>query len=1221
MIIQGFKSFKDRTTIHFDNGITGIVGPNGCGKSNIVDALFWVMGEQSAKHLRGNSMKDVIFSGSSKYTPAHWAEVSLILGNDSGKHIHVGNKVTNPVEIQLTRKLYRNGETEYRINGIPCRLKDIQEVFMDTGAGAKSYSIIAQGEINRLVQAKPIERRSMIEEVAGITKFKMRKKESLKKIEQTQTNLHRLNDLQVEIDKNLKSLQRQAEKAEKARSLKEKIKNSELTTNSPKAFDILRNIRDGENIITEKNMELESWTLDKDQLELSLADERIQKDEKLIKIEELQLEYNELSKNLAAAEERLNYLEKTQQDKIQNKQDKETEIKETLEQLENRKERLSSLDIEFMDLIKIQEEDHDFSMLEQLVDTLKEKTDELNEKKIKLSEDFITAQNKLTDLDQQLFKNTSKQNEISSNLEDSSKEMEALELQYSGVSTDISAERQEVTESEAEFINLANLEATQKQELQSIELEHSELEQNTSEKHKQLVTFESQYNSLKELADALEGVNEGAADFIKEIKNDSFKILGNIIKCSEKYTIPVQNILKDYLEAVISTDPSSKEIIYNWMASNSEKNIDFIDDIKALPYSNETIERLKIKYNCNVTAIEQIIDLPESLAHLKNIFSGLFIIDEFDINNFDLLNSDINFNAIVSLDGKIVIKNEQNIKRLSSVGNSDNTQSILSRNNKLEKLNIDLQQTKTEYTTYSDRLRESKNHLALLKSTYDKIRSDFADAKAKFSAKKSALDAKLSGLETSKVRIDILKNRTTQLSLERLNLLEEQEKLVLNINDLKEVVSDKNIDLKTTTEDYSSTKDKYESNKSSLFEKQVEINSLEKRIESLKSQIEDIKTQIGHHEYRLKTNQEHKEVFEKEIVELSSEHEKLKVNNSNQANELSEKNSILSDFKDHLNELVEEMNDREIKVKKLTNNITKNEKEIMEFKIKLGQYLTDEAQVVRDTFEKYQIDLRDILGIYLDFSANDLELLTDNSSIFIRETEQGSETIISLPYEFNRKYGQELKDIENKLKKYKNEYSYLGEINWQAIEYYEKQKMRSTFLKEQETELKSSLLDLQNAIEHIDTKSKERFKLAFEEVNSRFEKVFPIIFGGGKAELKVLGDANDPECGIDIIAQPPGKKMHNINAMSGGEKAMTAVSLIFSIFLVKPSPFCLLDEVDAPLDDANVGRFNELLREMSSESQFILITHNKKTMEMNDTLYGVTMQEAGVSKAVSVQLN
>ena len=315
------------------------------------------------------------------------------------------------------------------------------------------------------------------------------------------------------------------------------------------------------------------------------------------------------------------------------------------------------------------------------------------------------------------------------------------------------------------------------------------------------------------------------------------------------------------------------------------------------------------------------------------------------------------------------------------------------------------------------------------------------------------------------------------------------------------------------------------------------------------------------------------------------------------------------------------MKEREDEAKKLTTEISKNEKTLVEIDSKRSRIVEDEEQTVRNIFEKYRINLRESLGRFLEYEEDDYRGLGDISSMFFMETENGTIELECEPYEFNRRYGQDLKDCEYKLKNYKTELNRLGEINWQAIEDYERQKLRFDFLKVQEEELKTSLEDLEKAIEHIDEKSRQRFKIAFEEVDVRFRKVFPIIFGGGSAQLKVTGDMNDPECGVEIIAQPPGKKMQNINLMSGGEKAMTAVSLIFSIFLVKPSPFCLLDEVDAPLDDANVGRFNELLREMSKESQFILITHNKKTMELNDTLYGVTMQEPGVSKAVSVQLH
>jgi chromosome segregation protein len=413
----------------------------------------------------------------------------------------------------------------------------------------------------------------------------------------------------------------------------------------------------------------------------------------------------------------------------------------------------------------------------------------------------------------------------------------------------------------------------------------------------------------------------------------------------------------------------------------------------------------------------------------------------------------------------------------------------------------------------------------------------------------------------------------------------------------------------------------YEDERSELLQKQVEARSFESTLKSLNSQIEDLNGQIERLNQRLESNKSLVATYNSEIDQIVSELEELEASNKETALVLSDKEDVLNLLKDSLGQLLLSMKDREDEVKNITATINKNQREISEFEMKISQYIIEEEQNVRNIFEKYQINLRSVLGKFLEYQEGDYEELKDVNSMFWMETEEGPKEIEAKEFEFVRRYGQDLKECSEKLRNYKAEFGRLGDINWQAIEDYDRQKLRADFLKVQETELKMSLEDLQKAIAHIDEKSKARFQAAYDEVNVRFQKVFPIIFGGGSADLRIVGDINDAECGIEIVAQPPGKKMQNINLMSGGEKAMTAVSLIFSIFLVKPSPFCLLDEVDAPLDDANVGRFNELLREMSSDSQFILITHNKKTMELNDTLYGVTMQEPGVSKAVSVQLH
>ncbi len=420
---------------------------------------------------------------------------------------------------------------------------------------------------------------------------------------------------------------------------------------------------------------------------------------------------------------------------------------------------------------------------------------------------------------------------------------------------------------------------------------------------------------------------------------------------------------------------------------------------------------------------------------------------------------------------------------------------------------------------------------------------------------------------------------------------------------------------------YHELKMSFENERDEMMELKVKAQSYQQQLKSIHSQIEDVKSQIDRYQEKQEANSTLLENYRNEIDETHNEVEGVEEQNREMADVLSEKEDFLNLLKDQIAQILLSMQEKESELKEINSRINKIEKENVELEVKRNQIVQEEELLAKDIFERYKIDLRSNLMKVLEISSDQVSGLMSLSSMYIMETEDGPKEIEQVEYEFEKRFPGQIKEAKEKFKEYKTEFNRLGEINWQAIEDYERQKLRYDFLKSQEEELKKSLTDLQTAITHIDEKSKLRFKEAFHEVNERFSKVFPIIFGGGEAKLEVTGDLDSIECGVDIIAKPPGKKMQSITLMSGGEKAMTAVSLIFSIFLVKPSPFCLLDEVDAPLDDANVGRFNELLREMSSESQFILITHNKKTMELNDTLYGVTMQEPGVSKAVSVQLH
>lgn len=1222
LIIQGFKSFKDRTVINFDDGITGIVGPNGCGKSNIVDALFWVMGEQSAKHLRGNSMKDLIFAGSSKYSPGSFAEATLVLENTAGKHIHIGNRVASPSEIQLTRKLYKNGDTEYRINGEPARLKDIQEVFMDTGAGAKSYSIIAQGEINRLVQSKPIERRTMIEEVAGITKFKIRKKESLKKIEATEQNLTRLGDLTLEIDKNLKALQKQAEKAERAKYLKEKIQRNEVSSNAHHVFEILKEVRENSSDLVEKKMNLQAWINEKNQLENSLEEERYTREERTEGIENLQKERNEVSNKLAKAEERLNSLCNSLSDKENQLEKRQSENEDLKNEILERNEKIESLREEKDQVIASSKEDYDYESEELRLEEIKA---ELELKQVSIDDlevELKTKKEAMTKLDQVAFQNNSKLEEYSRLLQDLATEIEALEKQYSGVSNELAKQRDEVFAAEKKVEELTFKESVAKRELEEISKFDKELEESLKKLSKEQITTESRYNSLKEVQNSLEGAKEGISEFLKSDKSQNYKLLGNIIKCEEHYTNAVESLLGEFLETLVTTEDDLINI-KSWINENSDKALEvLLADKSADLVSEETKERIRLKLGCGIISLSEIVQLPEEYkARLTPYLDGLFIADSFNQEKIGALSSSVNFGAICDITGKFIARNRQKAVVLTVKSQNTDAQSAVARNNKIDELFASLEVLNVEVEALEVKVSESNLLVNEKVSELESARELLSLAKADYAAKKSALDSKLAGMESGNTRLEILQNRRTQTSASRLDILEKEESFYKEKAALKDSIDEIEALFADREEEYETLKSSFDADREVLLAKQVEAKTFEQRIKSLESQITDIENQLERQTLRITNNEELVEKLSLEITNVEEELAALENSNRELADDLQERDEVLSHLKDELSELLISMQEREDRVKSLSKDINKTEKEVTEKEVRLEQRINEEQEIVKNIFEKYRIDLRKTLGRFLEYTEDDYSMLLDVSGMYFMETENGTVEVEAVAYEFVRKYGQELKELTEKLKNYRAEFSRLGEINWQAIEDYDRQKLRHDFLKVQEEELRKSLVDLQTAISHIDEKSKERFAVAYEEVNSRFQKVFPIIFGGGNATLKIIGDLDDPECGVDIIAQPPGKKMQNINLMSGGEKAMTAVSLIFSIFLVKPSPFCLLDEVDAPLDDANVGRFNELLREMSKESQFILITHNKKTMELNDTLYGVTMQEPGVSKAVSVQLH
>lgn len=1220
LIIQGFKSFKDKTVIHFDQGITGIVGPNGCGKSNIVDALFWVMGEQSAKHLRGTSMKDLIFAGSSKYTPASFAEVTLVLDNINGKHIHINGTVAKPNEIQLTRKLYRNGETEYRINNEQARLKDIHEVFMDTGAGAKSYSIIAQGEINKLVQAKPEERRVMIEEVAGITKFKLRKRESLKKIEQTQSNLVRLEDLQNEIYKNLKNLERQAEKAEKAKTLRERIKKYELIVESHREHEYIQDFVNASAMLENRATEHENLTMRKSQIDMLLEDEKIQKTDMMEKIDSAQDDYNEHSRELAASEERVKHLKKSLIDKEKHIERANKENAELNIDIEKRSERLEVLETQLTDLESNNYEQMDFSSIEEKVEILKSQMFDLEEELNDLRRELSSSKEKFQSLDNEAFKNSSKLEEYSRLLQDLTAEIENLEKSTSNFTDDLMKDRSTVKAAQAKVEELQAKLPVLKTEVDALTSDlktHDAIFRNLS---REVIQLESKRNSLIEINNSAEGRREGAMKLVQRVNDGSLEVLGKLIECDPDYAIAVEQLIGESLDAVMST--SGKEV-FGTLVHDFNAAVDILWPLEAT-ISPESIGRLETQGCQNMKPLSEIVRINngEYADSLNKILNGFFVVENLTAELAARINPEIQFKGLVSKDGSVLIKKVGNSVVFGIRSDSaSEAQGIVQRNNLIQEMGVEFLAKQAELTQLEQTINETETKLINKKNDLELMTKQFNEINTVFVATKAALESKESNQSSNSARLQILQNRKSETSTLRLALQEGDENLLTAKDELELRVKELSSDVADLESRYQELRISFENERDEMMELKIKAQSYQQQLTSVKSQLDDVNAQIERYREKQENNLELLDTYQSEIESVQIEAETVEATNRDKAEVLSEKETFLNLLKDQISQLLLSMQEKESELKEINSRINKIEKENVELEIKANQIIQEEELLVKDMFERYRIDLRSVIMKHLEVSSDKVTDLKDISSMYFMETEDGPRAIEVLEYEFEKRFPGQIKEARDKFKEYKSEFNRLGEINWQAIEDYDRQKIRYDFLKAQEEELKRSLVDLQTAIAHIDEKSKERFKEAFSEVNERFSKVFPIIFGGGEAKLEVTGDLDSIDCGVDIIAKPPGKKMQSITLMSGGEKAMTAVSLIFSIFLVKPSPFCLLDEVDAPLDDANVGRFNELLREMSSESQFILITHNKKTMELNDTLYGVTMQEPGVSKAVSVQLH
>ncbi len=1136
--IVGFKSFVDKVSLDFQQGITGVVGPNGCGKSNIVDAIRWSMGEQNARFLRGQAMEDVIFGGSESRKPHGLAEVSVVFDNSA--------KICPPAyrdyaEIMVTRRLYRSGESEYLLNKTPCRLLDITELFMDTGVGARAYSIIEQGKVGMLVSAKPAERRNLIEEAAGVTKYKLRKKTALRKMDATRQNLVRLSDIISEVRRQLSSLKRQAQRAEKFREYRGEAKRLELSLTGNKFQRLQAEIA----LVSEQEQDASG--------QLAKLDARLEQGE--LQLEERQLGLTEIEAELSASQERVYKLageiQRVEGEQALSLRQREQLQAQSAEQREERalvKERLTSLAEE---IGLLQEEQGGFSVrLENLADDC-----EVQEEGLRQA--------------------LSREQALLSQLEERRREL-----------MELLAEANRLTNRREEIKRRLESESDRRQQLkaEAVRLHEQQVELDATKQQldDQLQTITERQQLLTGEREQLERRRQQLKEQFRQAESDLTKERQQTERCADTpWTIIAADLLR-------VKDPADEVAIE--MALGERLQAVPVASLEAAEDALRHLQQVKARATlllppgtaavCGFSPGQPLLELVQAKSGaevlVQNLLAGTFLVDDLRAYWGQQLPAGA---LLVAKDGSCLNWRGE----LTAGRAAESNSGLLSKKRQLEELAHEL----------TRREEQLQQHLKQLARLQDELEQSEAEEQAA-AAEEHQLE--LQSLNLKKDRQGV-QAEVARLA-ERLELIEfdreqigelcsslEQEGAQLAAGSQRSSEQQQQLEEMTETlqVQLAELRGQLDEEREQLTEKRVALAALRQQQQGVNDTLERLAGQQQELQQRQQQLQQRQQTAEEQQRDLCLGDERLKV----ELELLLERHAAQQQASQQVRERYEQqraqLDEQREQLRSVRLAAEDLRKQVARLQLRQHELQMEAEHVRQGVQERYRVDLHE------------------------HQVPEATE--------------DELERERQQLKRLQQRIESLGEVNLMAIDEYREQEERYDFLTGQRDDLQRSLDDLQKAISQINRTTRRRFKETFDQVNEKFRQVFPRLFRGGQAELRLMDEEDLLETGIEIIVQPPGKRLQNVNLLSGGEKALTAVALIFSLFLIKPTPFCVLDEVDAPLDDANIDRFAELVREMTDQSQFIIITHSKRTMTIVDTMYGVTMQEPGVSKLVSVRIN
>ena len=1174
--MQGFKSFADKTVLEFMPGITTVIGPNGSGKSNISDAIRWVLGEQSMKSLRGAKSEDIIFAGTQNRKSLGFAEASLVFDNSDNRLPVEYN------EVVVTRKIYRSGESGYFINKTPCRLKDILELFMDTGIGKDGYSIIGQGKIDEILSNKSEDRRHIFEEAAGVVKHRTRKAESEKKLEHTKLNLLRINDILAEIENNIEPLKAQSEKAKKFLSLREELKSIEIGLfiyNINLYKEKLSKILQDEEILINDNNEatekLENITVLKEKLKQEI-------DEITNQIESMQNIGFESEKEI----ERINSEINVSKERISNNQENFNRFDKEIEEI-----KLRNVSLEEEKQSKLEKKNNLFTNKERFQKELDEKEKELEELTKKLSDKELEIEEKKKQVEQNTdlkYEKTANISTIEANLENIDRRNKQINSEIDLGISELDSTRLTKEEIAKEFYEIENKRNKAAKQLDLIINKKEEAENKIKKFEQEINALSSEYRVKESRLKFLQETEREKEGYVKSVKalllgcdkdanlkKGMHGVLANIINSPKEYETAIEMSLGAALQNIVTDTEQDAKKMVEYLRINNLGRASF------LPIASVKGKKLE-KYSSK--GINGIIGIASDLVKFDKKYDQIVlsllgrtvIVEDMDAAISLAKQNNYSF-RIVTIKGDLI--NPSGAITGGSV--AQKTVNILGRAREIEdlkkelyKLKAKIDKSEKEKQEYLDSSEDVLEEIIALEKNLQDIDIVYATDKQKLIAVEeniSKVEARLEKLKAEKEDLKVQKEE---------NLLnkEKEEK------DIKEL-SDKNLELNSIIEQFANlNKDNQryiDDLNMDVTNLKISVSSFDESEASIDEMVERIEQDISNNNLSIENKIKQKEDIKIDNINLENKIKQLE-------DEIAEINHKVENSSSEVTKLKENRVSKNESLNKAENDFTAQievldglKEQILKIDVKKSKIEQDIEALVNKLWEEYEL------------TPNNVENYTRPENV--QETTK------------------RVNSLRNKIKD-------LGSINIDSIEEYNQTKQRYDFMCEQRLDLEDGITKLRKVIQDMTNIMKEQFAKQFEIINKNFGEVFKELFGGGKAELTLTDPENILECGIDINVQPPGKKLQNMTLLSGGEKAFTAIALLFAILKINPSPFCVLDEIEAALDDVNVYRYADYLKKFTANTQFLVITHRKGTMEAADTVYGITMEENGISKLLSMKL-